>query len=71
MRENCLDIKKQIRETFTQQMAIEDALATKTNPDESPLTVMRLNQLIFEAAKITKKLMVAKDQAKAKAKHLE
>ena len=46
-------------------------MANKTNPDESPLTVIRLNELVFEAAKVTKKLMVAKDQAKAKAKHVE
>ena len=52
-------------------MEIEQALANKTNPDESPLTVTRLNELLFEAAKVTKRLMVAKDQTKAAAKHAE
>ena len=69
LKESCLEVKKLVRETLKQEMEIEEALANKTNPDESPLTVTRLNELLFEAAKVTKKLMVAKDQAKAAAKH--
>ena len=69
LKESCLEVKKLVRETLKQEMEIEEALANKTNPDESPLTVTRLNELLFEAAKVTKKLMVAKDQTKAAAKH--
>ena len=66
---SCLEVKKLIRATLQKKLMVEDALANKTNPDESPLTVTRLNELLFEAAKVTKRLMVAKDQTKAAAKH--
>ena len=69
LRESCLEVKKLIRETFKQDVLIEEALANNTNPDESPLTVTRLNELLVEAAKITKIFMVAKDQLRAAAKH--
>ena len=71
LKESCLEVKKLIRETLSQEMAIEEALAKKTNAADSPLTVTRLNELFFEAAKITKRLMVAKDQARAAAKHFQ
>ena len=71
LKESCLEVKKLVRETLKQEMEIEEALANKTNPDESPLTVTRLNELLFEAAKATNKLMVAKETAKAIAKHFQ
>ena len=69
-KELAVNLRKLVRDVINWDVSVEEALVCREGHDGAPCTMLGLNKILFEAAKSTQALLVARENAKTSLRRL-